>query len=109
LALAELEEISRGVMAGLSVRSMARSLQRSPSTVSREIRRNGGRCSYRAGTAEQGAWDRALRPKRCKLARNRALARLVAGKLRLQNERPRQTLNFETPAERFAQCAASTG
>jgi IS30 family transposase len=84
LALAECEEISRGVMAGLSVRSIARSLRRSPSTVSREIRRNGGRCSYRASAAEQGAWDRALRPKRCKLARNRTLAHLVAGKLRLQ-------------------------
>jgi IS30 family transposase len=84
LVLAEREEISRGVMAGLSVRSIARSLRRSPSTVSREIRRNGGLCSYRASVAEQGAWDRALRPKRCKLARNRALAHLVAGKLRLQ-------------------------
>jgi IS30 family transposase len=84
LALAEREEISRGVMAGLSVRSIARSLRRSPSTVSREIRRNGGRRSYRASAAEQGAWDRALRPKRCKLARNRALARVVAGKLRQQ-------------------------
>ena len=84
LALAEREEISRGVMAGLSARSIARSLRRSPSTVSREIRRNGGRCSYRASAAERGAWDRALRPKRCKLARNRTLAHLVAGKLRLQ-------------------------
>lgn len=84
LALSEREEISRGVMAGLSVRAIARSLRRSPSTVSREIRRNGDRCSYRANTAEQGAWDRALRPKRCKLARNRALARVVAGKLRQQ-------------------------
>jgi len=84
LALAEREEISRGAKVGLSVRAIARSLGRAPSTVSREIRRNGGRCSYRASTAEQGAWDRALRPKRCKLAQNRALARLVAGKLRLQ-------------------------
>ncbi len=84
LALAEREEISRGAKVGLSVRTIARLLGRAPSTVSREIRRNGGRCSYRASTAEQGAWDRALRPKRCKLAQNRALARLVAGKLRLQ-------------------------
>ncbi len=84
LALAEREEISRGAKVGLSVRAIARLLGRAPSTVSREIRRNGGRCSYRASTAEQGAWDRALRPKRCKLAQNRALARLVAGKLRLQ-------------------------
>lgn len=84
LALAEREEISRGVMAGLSVRAIARSLRRAPSTVSREICRNGGRPAYRASTAEQAAWDRAQRPKRCKLARNRALARTVAEKLRLE-------------------------
>ena len=84
LALAEREEISRGVMAGLSVRSMARALRRAPSTVSREICRNGGRPAYRASTADRSAWDRAQRPKRCKLAQNRALARTVAEKLRLQ-------------------------
>jgi len=84
LVLNEREEISRGVTAGLSLRTIARSLRRAPSTVSREIRRNGGRCSYRASTAEQCAWDQARRPKRCKLAENRALARLVARKLRLQ-------------------------
>ena len=64
-----------GVMAGLSVRALARSLRRAPSTVSREIRRNGGRQAYRASAADQAAWDRAQRPKRCKLAQNRALAR----------------------------------
>ncbi len=84
LELAEREEISRGVMAGQSVRSIARLLRRAPSTVSREIRRNGGRPAYRASTAEQAAWDRAQRPKRCKLAQNRALARTVAEKLRLE-------------------------
>ena len=84
LVLAEREEISRGVIAGQSMRSIARLLRRAPSTVSREIRRNGGHCSYRASKAEQSAWDQARRPKRCKLAQNRALARLVAGKLRLQ-------------------------
>jgi IS30 family transposase len=84
LALAEREEISRGVVAGLSVRALARSLRRAPSTVSREIRRNGGRQAYRASDAEVAAWDRAQRPKRCKLAQNRALARTVAGKLRLE-------------------------
>ena len=84
LALAEREEISRGVMAGQSVRSIARLLRRAPSTVSREIHRNGGPCSYRASVADQAAWDRALRPKPCKLAQNRALARAVAEKLRLQ-------------------------
>jgi IS30 family transposase len=84
LALAEREEISRGVTAGQSVRSIARWLRRAPSTVSREIRRNGGSCDYRASAAEQAAWDRAQRPKPCKLAQNRALARRVAEKLRLE-------------------------
>jgi IS30 family transposase len=84
LALTEREEISRGTMAGLSARAIARSLRRAPSTVSREICRNGGRLGYRASEADTAAWDRAERPKRCKLVQNRALARLVAGKLRFQ-------------------------
>ena len=52
--------------------------------MSREIGRNGGRRAYRASEADASAWQRARRPKRCKLAENRALARLVAEKLRLQ-------------------------
>jgi IS30 family transposase len=84
LSLAEREEISRGVVAGHSIRSIATMLGRAPSTVSREIRRNGGRRCYRASKSDQAAWDRARRPKTCKLAYNRALARLVARKLQLQ-------------------------
>ena len=84
LTLAEREEISRGVIAGQSLRSIAASLGRAPSTVSRELNRNGGRRQYRANKAEQAAWDRAHRPKTCKLAENRALARIVASKLQLQ-------------------------
>jgi IS30 family transposase len=84
LTLAEREEISRGVVAGLSLRSIAASLGRAPSTISREINRNGGRRQYRASNADQAAWDRAHRPKTCKLAKNGALARVVAGKLQLQ-------------------------
>jgi len=84
LRLAEREEISRGVMAGHSFRAIASSLNRSPSTVSREVNRNGGRGCYRASKADQAAWDRARRPKRCKLVQNRALARIVAKKLQLQ-------------------------
>jgi IS30 family transposase len=76
LKLEEREEISRGVMAGGSTRTMARALGRAPSTVSREIGRNGGRQAYRASEADASAWQRARRPKRCKLAQNRALARL---------------------------------
>ena len=84
LTLAEREEISRGVVAGESVRWIATSLGRAPSTVSREVRRNGGRRRYRANQADQAAWDRAHRPKRCKLVQNRELARIVAEKLQLQ-------------------------
>ena len=81
LTLAEREEISRGIVRGESMRSMASMLGRAPSTVSREINRNGGRRRYRASKADQAAWDRAHRPKRCKLAQKRALARIVANKL----------------------------
>ncbi len=82
LTMAEREEISRGVVAGRSMRSIARSLGRAPSTVSRELRRNGGRRRYRANKADEAAWDRAKRPKSCKLVENRALARVVERKLK---------------------------
>lgn len=81
---AEREEISRGVAAGKSIRSMAVALNRAPSTVSRELQRNQGRQRYRAAQADQAAWDRALRPKPCKLALHRVLASQVAVKLRRQ-------------------------
>jgi IS30 family transposase len=84
LTLTEREEISRSVFAGQSLRSIAASLGRAPSTVSREIKRNGGRRRYRANDADQAAWDRAHRSKTCKLVQNRALARIVASKLQLQ-------------------------
>ena len=82
LTLAEREEISRGIIAGHSIRSIARSLGRTPSTISREIKRNGGRDHYRASQADQAAWERAKRPKSCKLLVNSALARTVAKMLR---------------------------
>jgi len=66
------------------MRSIAASLGRAPSTVSRELNRNGGRRRYRASKADQSAWDRAHRPKICKLAKNRVLAHIVAEKLQLQ-------------------------
>ena len=84
LTLSEREGISRGIVAGQSIRSIAASMGRSASTVSREISRNGGRGRYRASQAEQAAWVRAHRPKVCKLAGNRRLARLVASKLQLE-------------------------
>jgi transposase, IS30 family len=82
LTLAEREEISRGTAAGRSLRGIALRLGRAPSTISREFTRNGGLERYRAHAAEQAAWDRARRPKRCKLTLNRVLARRVAKWLR---------------------------
>lgn len=69
LTLAEREEISRGVVVGHSIRSIATLLGRAPSTISREIKRNGGQECYRVSFAAQATWDRAHRPKTCKLAR----------------------------------------
>jgi IS30 family transposase len=83
LTLPEREEISRGIAAHRSARSMARLLGHSPSTVSREIRRNGGYDRYRAALADEKAWARARRPKRCKLAHSPRLRQTVASKLRL--------------------------
>ena len=84
LTIAEREEISRGIATGLSVRAIATMLSRSPSTVSREINRNGGRHSYRASQADKAAWERACRPKSCKLVESKHLASIVARKLKLR-------------------------
>jgi IS30 family transposase len=84
LRLEEREEISRGVAAGRSVRLIARGLRRSPSTISREIRRNGGSQAYRVSRADRRAWHRALRPKPCRLALHGELRWRVAQKLALQ-------------------------
>ena len=81
LTLLERETISRGIVARQSARSMARQLGRSPSTVSREIRRNGGHVHYRAARADEQAWVRAQRPKLCKLAKSWWLRQIVARKL----------------------------
>ena len=82
LTLVEREEISRGIAADESARSMAGKLGRSPSTVSREISRNGGYDRYRASSADETAWERACRPKRCKLATNPQMREAVVRKLR---------------------------
>ena len=89
LTSAEREEISRGIAAGHSMRTIAAQLGRAPSTVSREVNRNGGRRWYRASKADEAAWQRAHRPKICKLAQNPAAARLVAEKL-MKRWSPRQ-------------------
>ena len=81
LTLEEREVISRGLAAQHSMRSIAEQLGRSPSTVSREIQRNGGYASYRASSADEAAWQRGLRPKDCKLADKPRLVRTITTKL----------------------------
>jgi IS30 family transposase len=82
LSLEDREEISRGLAAGRSLRGIAASLGRAPSTISREVAANGGRWGYRATRSDRAAWDRATRPKLCKLAGNVVLAGIVEAKLR---------------------------
>ena len=89
LSLDEREEISRGLSTCCSLHGIARLLGRSPSTISLEVRRNGGPERYRTTRSDQAAWDRALRPKRCKLACRPALAQTVSAKLR-RNWSPEQ-------------------
>jgi len=84
LGFEEREEISRGIAVGRSLRQIARSLGRAPSSMSREVRRNGGSQAYRANRADKRAWEQALRPKPCRLALNRKLRWRVAQKLVLQ-------------------------
>ena len=81
LRMEEREEISRGVAAGDSMRRIAARLQRPTCTITRELARNGGRGAYRASEADVSAWERARRPKQCRLATNPELRYLVAGKL----------------------------
>jgi IS30 family transposase len=89
LTLAEREEISRGLVHGRSLRQIACGLGRAPSTISREVARNGGVGPYRAAASDKQAWHRALRPKPCKLVINPRLQRLVEAQL-LHNWSPQQ-------------------
>jgi len=110
LSLSEREEISRGIVGGLSMRAMASQLGRCASTISREIARNGGIRVYRASGAEQAAWDRAKRPKRCKLARHPKLRYGVVKKLK-QSWSPEQIagwLKREYPDEAHNQVSHET-
>jgi IS30 family transposase len=81
LTPSEREEISRGLAAGEFLRTIAARLGRCASTVCREVNRNGGRRNYRAQKADERAWERARRPKRCLLATNHFLRDVVARKL----------------------------
>jgi len=81
LTLSDREEISRGLSIGNSLRSIACRLRRAPSTISREISRNGGVDKCRAAVSDKAAWVRACRPKLCKLSCNKTLRDAVSHKL----------------------------
>lgn len=89
LTMVEREEISRGLVHGRSLRQIACGLGRAPSTISREVTRNGGPATYRAEASDRQAWDRALRPKPCKLITHPRLRRIVDAQLR-HNWSPQQ-------------------
>jgi IS30 family transposase len=89
LSMHEREEISRGLVAGLSLRKIATQLRRAPSTISREVCRNNGRSKYRAAHADERAWRSVCRAKPCRLAVNRSLQMVVARKLS-ENWSPQQ-------------------
>ena len=103
LTLSEREEISRAIAVHQSARSMARFLGRSASTVSRELKRNGGYNCYRAALADEKAWVRARRPKQCKLAGSPWLRQAVASKLRL-NWAPEQIAGWLRRAHPEDEC-----
>ena len=94
LRLAEREEISRGLAAGLSLREIAAGLGRAPSTISREVAARGGRDGYRAAPADQAAWARARRRQACKLATRPALRAMVAEKLQHEQWSPQQIVGW---------------
>ena len=100
LTLAEREEISRGLVHGHSLRRIACSLGRAPSTVSREIARNGGSGPYRAAASDRRAWDRARRPKACKLAMHDTTAASCGGKAQNAIGRPSRSRVAEADASR---------
>jgi len=110
LALSEREEISRGIASGLSLRAIASKLGRSPSTISREIRRNNGSDNYRATQADEEAWDRSRRPKLCKLACNPLLIQVVSQKLTLSwsPEQIAGWLKIQYPGEEANQVSHET-
>jgi IS30 family transposase len=84
LTVVEREEISRGLAAQHSCHAIARRIRRAPSSVSREVARNGGRGDYRAAEAEEATLRRGRRPKASKLARSPQLRAEVETRLNLR-------------------------
>ena len=108
LTLTEREEISRGLARGYSVRQIGVRLSRAPSTISREVRRNGGRRQYRVSVADARAWDRTRRPKPCRLALSPLLRALVAEKLAATGPHSRSPGGSNGPFRRILVCTCRT-
>jgi IS30 family transposase len=108
LSLAEREETSRGLAAGISCRSIATSLGHAPSTVTREINRNGGPTRYRAVRADGAAWKASTRPKVPKLAAHPALAEVVAKRLKKRCRRSRSLVGYAGPILTSRSCGCHT-
>lgn len=89
LTLEEREEIRAGLSSKMSIRAIARQLDRAPSTISREINKNKGRRWYKAVRADRRAWRQSRRPKSYLLAKNPELRQLVIEKLK-RNWSPEQ-------------------
>jgi DNA-binding CsgD family transcriptional regulator len=104
LSLAEREEISRGLAAGISCRSIATTLGRAPSTISREINRNGGPGGYRAVSADGAAWKASTRPKVPKLVAHPELAEVVAKRLKSGGRRSRSLVGYNGPIPTSRRC-----
>lgn len=85
LSAHEREEIRVGIEALESLSDIARRLDRHPSTVTREVKRNGGRVRYCAVTAHGRSTRMRMRPRRTTLQANRALARHVEGRLKAKD------------------------
>lgn len=110
LTTAEREEISRHLACGQSLRAISRMLGRAPSTLSREVARNGGRRVYRAAVADRHAWCRTRRPQRCRLSTHPALRRIVARK-RARQWSPQQIsgwLRYTFPSDADLQVSPET-
>jgi IS30 family transposase len=108
LSLAEREEISRGLAAGASCRSIATVLGRAPSTITREINRNGGPARYRAVRADGAAWKASTRPKVSKLAASPELADVVAERLKKRCRRSRSLVGYAVSTWMIRSCGCHT-
>ena len=110
LSIQDRETISRGLAAGESLRAIARSIGRSPSTISREVARNGGQKRYRALVADQAAWNNARRPKSCLLAQRSKMRELVTQKILLKwtSEQISGWLKVNYPDDKLMQISHET-